>query len=59
VTDTGKLVFFPGFNDTFKPGDTMASVDDHFANTSDFEQLQATVAQNATGLAQVAWRGNN
>lgn len=59
LTDTGKLVFFPGFNDTFKPGDTMASVDDHFSDTSGFKELQDTVAQNARGIAQVAWRGKN
>ncbi len=59
LTDTGKLVFFPGFNDTFKAGDTMASVDGHFSDTSGFAQLQETVAQNASGIAQVAWRGKN
>ncbi|MBA6391132.1 methyl-accepting chemotaxis protein [Colwellia sp. BRX10-3] len=59
ITDTGKLVFFPGFNDDFKPGDNMATVDSHFSNTSGFEKLQATLAQNTNGIAQVSWRGTN
>ena len=59
ITDTGKLVFFPGFNDTFQPGDTMASIDEHFPDTSGFEQLQTTVAHSTSGIAKVAWRGTN
>jgi len=30
MTDTGKLVFFSGFDDNFKPGDSIASVDSQF-----------------------------
>lgn len=59
VTDKGKLVFFPGFNENFKPGDTMTAIDSQFADTSGFEQLQTTLAQNATGIAKVSWRGEN
>jgi len=59
ITDTGKLVFFPSFNDTFQPGDTMASIDEHFPDTSGFEQLQTTVAHSTSGIAKVAWRGTN
>jgi len=59
ITDTGKLVFFPGFDDDFKPGDNMTAVDSHFSDTSGFEQLQTTLAQNANGIAQVSWRGTN
>ena len=57
MTDTGKLVFFPGFDDNFKPGDTMASVDSQFSNTSGFSQLQTTLAQNDSGITQVSLRG--
>jgi len=59
VTDTGKLVFFPDFNDDFKPGDTMTSVDSQFSATSGFAQLEATLAQNTNGIAEVSWRGTN
>ncbi|MBA6340642.1 methyl-accepting chemotaxis protein [Colwellia sp. MB02u-10] len=57
ITDTGKLVFFPGFDDNFKPGDSMASVDSQFSNTSGFSQLQTTLAQNDSGITQVSLRG--
>jgi len=57
VTDTGKLVFFPGFNDDFKPGSQMDSINQHFSNSSGFGKLQATLAQNSNGLADVTWQG--
>jgi methyl-accepting chemotaxis protein len=57
MTDTGKLVFFPGFDENFKPGDSMASVDNQFSNTSGFSQLQATLVQNDSGITQVSLRG--
>jgi methyl-accepting chemotaxis protein len=59
ITDTGKLVFFPGFDDNFKPGDSMASVDSQFSNTSGFSQLQTTLAQNDSGITQVSLRGED
>ena len=57
ITDTGKLVFFPGFNDEFKAGDSMSVIDSHFTNSAGFATLQSTLANNANGLAQVTWRG--
>ncbi|MBA6328779.1 methyl-accepting chemotaxis protein [Colwellia sp. MB02u-6] len=57
ITDTGKLVFFPGFDDNFKPGDSIASVDSQFSDTSGFSQLQTTLAQNDSGITQVSLRG--
>jgi methyl-accepting chemotaxis protein len=57
MTDTGKLVFFPGFNSDFKPGDSMASIDNQFLNTSGFSQLQSTLTQNDNGISQVSLRG--
>ncbi len=59
VTDTGKLVFFPGFNEDFKPGDSMSSIDSNFANTTGFDELQSTLNRNASGHSQVTWQGNN
>ena len=57
VTDTGKLVFFPGFNEDFKPGSQMDNISQHFANSSGFGKLQATLAQNSNGLAEITWQG--
>jgi methyl-accepting chemotaxis protein len=57
MTSTGNLVFFPGFDDNFKPGDSMSSVDNQFSNTSGFSQLQATLMQNDSGITQVSLRG--
>lgn len=57
ITDTGKLVFFPGFNESFKPGSSMESINTVFPDTSGFDKLQATLAQNAQGIETVTWRG--
>ncbi|MBA6414612.1 methyl-accepting chemotaxis protein [Colwellia sp. 6M3] len=57
ITDTGKLVFFPGFNEDFKPGDSMSTVDIQFTDTLGFSKLESTLANNANGIAQVTWRG--
>lgn len=59
ITDTGKLVFFPGFNDEFKAGDSMSVIDNHFENTLGFATLESTLVNNAHGTAQVTWRGVN
>jgi methyl-accepting chemotaxis protein len=59
MTDTGKLVFFPGFDEDFKPGDSMASVDSQFLDTSGFSQLQTTLTQSDSGITQVFLRGTN
>ena len=50
-------MFFPGFNDEFKAGDSMSVIDSHFTNSAGFATLQSTLANNANGLAQVTWRG--
>lgn len=57
ITDTGKLVFFPGFNNTFKPGSSMQSIENEFTDTSGFDKLQMTLAQQANGSAMVTWQG--
>ena len=57
MTDSGKLVFFPGFDDNFKPGDLMQEIDKKFAETSGFTQLQNQVLTNSSGLASVDWQG--
>jgi len=57
MTDTGKLVFFPGFNDSFLPGDSMQEIDSKFANASGFSQLQNQALNNTSGIASIEWQG--
>lgn len=59
MTDTGKLVFFPGFNSNFSPGDLMKDIDSKFADASGFTQLQTQASNNASGIASVEWQGEN
>ena len=57
MTDTGKLVFFPGFNHSFLPGDLMQDIDRKFTDASGFSQLQSLALNNASGIASVEWQG--
>ncbi len=57
MTDTGKLVFFPGFNSNFQPGDLMQEIDTQFKNTSGFTNLQNQVLNNSSGLGSIEWQG--
>jgi methyl-accepting chemotaxis protein len=57
MTDTGKLVFFPGFNDKFKPGVLMSTIDSAFSKTQGFSQLQSTIVTADSGTSQVTWQG--
>ena len=55
MTDTGKLVFFPGFNDKFSPGDLMREIDSKFAHATGFGKLQHQLSNNSTGMSSVRW----
>ncbi len=57
MTNSGKLVFFPGFNDNFQPGDLMQEIDTKFGETSGFTQLQQQVLNNSSGIATINWQG--
>jgi methyl-accepting chemotaxis protein len=57
MTDTGKLVFFPGFNNTFLPGALMQSIDSKFTDASGFSELQALALNSVSGLGSVQWQG--
>lgn len=59
MTDTGKLVFFPGFNKDFKPGSLMSSIDDNFNNTHGFNSLQYEITNANSGILPVTWQGEN
>jgi len=55
MTDTGKLVFFPGFNDKFSPGELMKAIDSKFSHASGFAKLQNQLSNNSTGISSVRW----
>ena len=57
MTDTGKLVFFPGFNASFSPGDLMQDIDAKFNDASGFTQLQNLALNSASGIGNVEWQG--
>lgn len=57
MTDTGKLVFFPGFNTSFSPGDLMQDIDAKFNDASGFTQLQNLALNSASGIGKVEWQG--
>ena len=57
ITDAGKLVFFPEFNESFSPGDLMADIDNKFSETSGFSQLQQKMSRQTSGISQVNWQG--
>ncbi len=57
MTDTGKLVFFPGFNTSFSPGDLMQDIDAKFNHASGFTQLQNLALNSASGIGSVEWQG--
>ncbi len=57
MTDSGKLVFFPGFNNSFKAGDLMQDIDTKFVNASGFRALQGQILTSSQGKAIVEWQG--
>jgi methyl-accepting chemotaxis protein len=57
MTDTGKLVFFPGFNKKFKPGALMSSIDTSFDDTFGFKQLESDIILANSGTSNVTWQG--
>jgi methyl-accepting chemotaxis protein len=59
MTDTGKLVFFPGFNKQFPPGTLMADIDSKFSSAKGFTELQNNITNNNAGKAQVTWQNKN
>jgi len=57
MTDTGKLVFFPGFNTDFAPGDLMQEIDAKFTDASGFRGLQSVALTSTSGIGSVQWQG--
>jgi len=59
MTDSGQLVFFPGFKKDFEPGSLMSSVDKKFNNTHGFDALQSKITRNNSGSSNVTWQGES
>jgi len=59
MTDSGQLVFFPGFKKDFEPGSLMSSVDKKFNNTHGFDALQSKNTRNNSGSSNVTWQGES
>ena len=59
MTDSGQLVFFPGFKKGFEPGSLMSTVDKKFSNTDGFDALQSKITRNNSGSSNVTWQGEN
>ena len=59
MTDSGQLVFFPGFKKGFEPGSLMSSVDQKFSNTHGFNALQSKIIRNNSGSSNVTWQGES
>ena len=59
MTDSGQLVFFPGFKKDFAPGSLMSSVDKQFNNTHGFDALQSKITGNNSGSSNVTWQGES
>jgi methyl-accepting chemotaxis protein len=57
MTNSGKLVFFPGFSQEFEPGSLMQVIDKKFEHTTGFNALQTLMQQNSHGTHQVTWQG--
>ena len=59
MTDTGQLIFFPGFDNNFKPGSLMSSIDEKFSNTHGFDSLQTEITAASSGASSVTWQGES
>jgi methyl-accepting chemotaxis protein len=59
MTNSGQLVFFPGFKKGFEPGSLMSSVDQKFSNTHGFNALQSKITHNNSGSSNVTWQGES
>jgi len=57
VTDTGKLVYFPGFSQQFPPGSDAKEIDRQFSNTEGFSALSHLMQTQSKGFADVTFKG--
>ncbi|WP_076412889.1 methyl-accepting chemotaxis protein [Shewanella sp. UCD-KL12] len=57
ITETGQLVYFPGFNEEFQPGSQASKVDSYFKDTQGFGQLTRQMNASGQGVAEVTFKG--
>lgn len=57
ITETGQLVYFPGFNEQFQPGSQASKVDSYFKDTQGFGQLTRQMNASGQGVAEVTFKG--
>ncbi|ACA87869.1 methyl-accepting chemotaxis protein [Shewanella woodyi] len=57
VTNSGQLVYFPGFNQEFQPGSEAGKVDSYFNDTQGFSELSRMMKANHQGVAEVTFKG--
>lgn len=57
VTQSGQLVYFPGFTDKFKPGSQVSKVDSYFNESEGFAQLSRVMNASSQGVAEVTFKG--
>ncbi|MBW8186359.1 methyl-accepting chemotaxis protein [Shewanella nanhaiensis] len=57
VTNSGQLVYFPGFNQEFQPGSEAEKVDSYFNDTQGFSELSRMMKANHQGVAEVTFKG--
>lgn len=57
MTDEGKLVYFPGFSESFPPGSVTSKIDSQFSQTSGFAALSQLMQSTPQGFTQVVFEG--
>ncbi|MEZ9199527.1 methyl-accepting chemotaxis protein [Shewanella sp. 10N.286.54.B9] len=59
ITNAGKLVYFPGFNEKFPPGSDASKVDSQFKDTNGFSALSRQMQSQSSGFAEVTFKGQS
>lgn len=57
MTQSGQLVYFPGFTQEFQPGSQASKVDSYFNETQGFGQLTRLMNSKEQGVAKVTFKG--
>ncbi|MFQ6372141.1 methyl-accepting chemotaxis protein [Shewanella sp. YIC-542] len=57
MTEQGKLVYFPGFTQSFMPGSDIAQVDAQPGDNSGFAALKQQIQARGRGIAEVMYQG--
>ena len=57
MTQSGQLVYFPGFTQQFQPGSQASKVDSYFNDTQGFGQLSRLMNSQDQGVGEVTFKG--